>query len=115
METLPKLVQFIFLDQTIVVSVGLFIFIVVSVGLKINKNPARTSAGDSSRAADDPSCLQVANEKKDVFFDNPLSPISAVHTCGVIYWSTGSVTMETPTEKTDSFSPSSYQMPITPN
>lgn len=58
METLPKLVQFIFLDQTVVVSVG----------LKINKNPARTSAGDSSRAACDPSCLQVTNEKKRCLF-----------------------------------------------
>lgn len=57
MEILPKLVQFMFLDQTAVVSVG----------LKINKNPAQTSAGDSSRAAGDPSCLQVAMRKKDVF------------------------------------------------
>lgn len=68
MGTLPKLVQFIFLHQTVVVSVS----------LKINKNPAWTSVGDSGRAAGDPSCLQMANEKKDVFFDNPLSPISAV-------------------------------------
>lgn len=105
METLPKVVQFIFLHQTVVVSVS----------LKINKNPAQTSAGNSGRAAGNPSCLQMANEKKDVFFDNPLSPISAVHACGVIHWSTGSISMETPSEKTDSFSPSSYQMPITPN